>query len=32
MLFRTDHRMLVDVYDDVSLEEMREALRTRKRA
>jgi hypothetical protein len=32
MFSRTNHRTLVDVYDDVSLEEMREALRTRKRA
>jgi hypothetical protein len=32
MFSRTNHKTLVDVYDDVSLEEMREALRTRKRA
>jgi integrase len=29
---RTNHRTLVDVYDDVSLEEMRESLRERRRA
>jgi hypothetical protein len=32
MFSRTNHRTLVDANDDVSLEEMREALRTRKRA
>jgi integrase len=30
MFARTNHRTLVDVYDDVSLEEMRESLRERK--
>jgi integrase len=31
MFARTNHKTLVDVYDDVSLEEMRQALRGRKR-